>query len=192
MRFLLPFLVCACAAASALAQSPKAAVRLDVRNVGSSKTGGSGTYYYWDGYGSYWRDYFRSTQLEADIGTFSAKPLSAKLQWFFIGKRTGSTGQRVLISRGQQKVSVVNGPSIKVRLASEPVRSTEIRSAYYGNRYSSGVKPDGWVVRVMSQEGSELALRASSATLSEFFRNSANVEALIADANANGQDDFDN
>ena len=191
MRLPLVLAVLWFSAGFAVAQQ-KASVRLEVRNTGTAKKGSSGpTYYYWDGYGSYWSDYFRTTQLEADVGTFSATPLKTKLQWFFLGKRT-SGGQRVLISRGEQNISVVNGPSQKFKLVSQPVRSLEIRSSYYGTRYSSGVKPDGWVVRVVTDDNTTLAIRSSPVPLADLFRDPAYVEALVKDAKGDKKDEFDN
>jgi hypothetical protein len=191
MRLFLALALIWSTAGLALAQQ-KASVRLEVRNIGTAKKGSSGPmYYYWDGYGSYWSDYFRTTQLEAEVGTFAATPLKTKLQWFFIGKRTAGN-ERVLISRGQQNISVVNGPAQKFKLVSQPVHSVEIRSSYYGYRYSSGVKPEGWVVRVVTEDNTTLAIRSSPVPLADLFRDPAYVEALIKNAKGDKADEFDN
>lgn len=43
-----------------------------------------------------------------------------------------------------------------------------------------------------SEDGAELAIRSSPTWLADFFRNLANVEALIAQAKASGKDEFGN
>jgi hypothetical protein len=122
----------------------------------------------------------RTTQIEAEVGTFSQQPLELKLEWFFIGKQLAG-GQRIIVSRGDQEITVKSGPVVRVRLASEAVRGVESRSHYYyyNDRYVSGAKPDGWVVRVVTKDGKTLAHRASSAQLTDFFKNPAQFDALI-------------
>jgi hypothetical protein len=162
---------------SAFAQDKLPNIRLDVKNVGSAKQGYTSSYSY---YGGYWRDYMRTTQIEAEVGTFSQQPLNLKLEWFFVGKQLAG-GQRIIVSRGDQEITVKSGPVVRVRLASEAVRGVESRSHYYyyNDRYVSGAKPDGWVVRVVSKDGKTLVHRASSAQLTEFFRDPAQFDVLI-------------
>lgn len=179
--FLLLFL---CLAATAPGQSTTPGVRLDVRNIASGKQGSSGSTYY----GGFWRDYLRTTRLEAEIGTFSPEPLKAKLEWYFIGKQLAG-GQRIVISRGDQEITIKSGPSVRVQLASEPVRGVESRYRYYyySSRYASGSKPDGWVVRVVSTDGKTLAMRAATGALSDFFRDPARFDELVKQAERDGK-----
>jgi hypothetical protein len=182
MRVLTLSLLVALAVPIAFAQLPKGnlpGVRLEVKNIGATKT--PGAYYWANGYGRYWKDFVSSTRLEADVGTFSAAPLDLKLQWFFIGKQV-ATNQRVLISKGEQSITLKNGPSKKITLASEPVNSREVRYYFYGGRYASGTRPEGWVVRVVNGEGAQFAIRSSPTQLADLFKEQAQVEALMKTA----------
>jgi hypothetical protein len=154
-------------------------VRLEVKNVASGKS--TGSYSWADGYGSYWKNFVRSTRLEAEVGTFSANLLDLKLQWFFVGKQL-ATNRRVLISKGEQPIKLKNGPAAKIVLASEPVNSQEVRYAFYGGRYASGARPEGWVVRVVNDAGTQFAIRTSPANLADVFKDPAQVEALLKTA----------
>ena len=155
--------------------APPVAVRLDVKNVGSAKIIDRK----WESdYGSYWRDFVRTTRLEAEVGTLSKPVKGASIGWFFVGKKLSGT-ERFFVMADAKVINIEPGPAVKMLLESGGVESSVTNYAALGQRYNSGAKLEGWIVRVQDESSRTLAIRASSATLEQLARNQREMERLF-------------
>ena len=129
--------------------------------------------------------------LEIQVRNMASKPDSARLDWFFMAKEEGNDKLYVW-DHGQREVSV---PA--VGQAKEVVSSTELISSVTrtvtqtnsgtidkptshttANEKKTGARQNGWIVR-MFVDGQLARVQASSGTLEQLGRNSAQLQGLV-------------
>jgi hypothetical protein len=138
----------------ALAQAPAKPSASITAKAMAARTGRVNNYI--TDYGSYDKTYQREVTVEAQISTSGRASFPAVLHWFIVVKPVKSP-KRILVEAGEIPVNVAPGGSTKTEFTSKPVKSTDTNFAYAGDRYMSGAKIDGWVLRLVSMDGQELA-----------------------------------
>jgi hypothetical protein len=111
-------------------------------------------------YGSYDRSYEREVTVEAQISTSGRASFPAILHWFIVAKPVKSA-KRSLVEAGEIPLNVTPGTATKTEFTSKPVKSTDTNFVY-SERWMSGSKIDGWVLRLTSVDGSQELATASN------------------------------
>jgi len=142
----------------ALAQTPaKPSASITAKSV-AARTGRVNNYVtYW---GSYDRSYEREVTVEVQVTTSGRASFPAVLHWFIVVKPVKSA-KRSLAEAGEIPLNVTPGTATKTEFTSKPVKSTDTNFVY-SDRYFSGSKIDGWVLRLTSIDGQELATASNT------------------------------
>ncbi len=170
-------------AVSCVAQEPAPAtpkpnyssVRLDAKGTGN----GSHTTHNWEsGWGSYQREYDKQSAVEALVGTSGRTEVAVKIDWIFVGK-TLYKNKRIAIGHGTKAVTITPGPDQHVPLTSGEIHSTDNNYVALGERTVSGSKIEGWIIRLLDNDGRLIAAKASADYLDKIARDPKAIEELL-------------
>ena len=129
--------------------------------------------------------------LEIEVRNIASQPDSARLEWFFVAKDEGSDSIYVW-DHGQREVAVPAVGQAKEIVSSTDLTSSVTRTVTRTNsgttanplirttttEKKSGARPNGWIVR-MFVDGQLARVRASSGTLEQLGRNSAQLSGIV-------------
>src|SRR5205823_6490785 len=157
------------------AQSAPGNCYMDVRNVLSSLE----IQRNWEtSWGSYDRDHSGMTILNIRLGTVGRTGGLMKIQWFWIGRKLTDMNRLVIYGKGEKMVEVPARYFIECYAAAPIVKSHTLNLAALGERYVSGVLPDGWIVCASDSKNRILAEKASSEPLLALFNDADQFSKL--------------
>lgn len=112
-------------------------------------------------YGLYDKSYEREVRVAVEISTSGRTSFPAVLRWYIVVKPLKSP-KRLVQETGNIPVNVAPGAAVKVEVQSKPVKANDTNYIYYGDRSVSGFKIDGWVLRLVTKDGVELATSSNA------------------------------
>jgi hypothetical protein len=129
-------------------------------------------------WGSYDRDHFGRLILNIRLGTVGRSGGPMKVQWFFIGRKLIDMNTLVIYGKGEKMVAVPARYFAECYAAAPIVKSHTLNLAALGERYVSGVLPDGWIVCASDSKNRILAEKASSEPLLALFNDADQFSKL--------------
>jgi hypothetical protein len=129
---------------------------------------------------------------EVTVRNFSTQPDTVTMQWFIFSKSIDGRGTIRLHDSGDQPVNLDGGKTITVTFQPKPIlRQTRDTTTTFVTRYTdgsqdtssvssrsrSGMKPAGWVVRLMA-DGQVIGYRVSEPALEDFGRYPQKLDTL--------------
>lgn len=125
------------------------------------------------------RTYSREQNITITVRNLSHDPDTVSVEWYFVGRPAGaSTSRRFIYDQGTTDgVEVSAGSWKEVQADAKELEQQSYNAWNY--KYSSGDKPDGWIV-IAKADGQVLDIEASSATLESIAKNPADFKRLLA------------
>jgi hypothetical protein len=113
-------------------------------------------------YGSHEYDISRSVRVDAELTTTNREEFPAVLRWYVIGKTLIRNSPRSLLKSGELPVKIAPRVTTKVSVDSGQIKASDDTYMALGQRYVSGNKIDGWVLRLVAADGTELSTASNT------------------------------
>lgn len=124
------------------------------------------------------RTYSREQNITITVRNLSHDPDTVSLEWYFVGRPAGAgTSRRFIYDQGTKDgVEIGAGSWKEVQADAKELEQQSYNGWYY--KYSSGDKPDGWIV-IAKADGQVLDIEASSSTLESIAKSPADFKRLL-------------
>ena len=107
-------------------------------------------------------DIARTIRVDAEVSTLNKTEFPAVLRWFVVVKAQQVNAKRELFKGGEIPVNVNSRAAAKIQIDSAAVGPNDTTYIAPSERSVFGYKIDGWVLRLLAADGTELATASNT------------------------------